>query len=351
MVYTPTEIITLRQEKKGLFDRDFAASINITEAELMAAYCAVGQAKKLNIDVDALLTHANKLGKVLTITRNEDAVHELRGVLGKPIESDSALVTLGSIDLRIFKKEWTFGFARTIEKGDKQLRTVQFYDKYGTAIFKLYTQEETDLAAWEAMIKHLLSADQSSTLKIAPASLAPQRFCPPDEDNIKALRARWNAMQDVHELYGILQSLKIDRYDAVKYIGEDYARSLDISAIEQMLKEAARRQTPIMCFIGNRGCIQIFTGTIETIKPTQGWLNILDTTFNMHLRLTDIGEVWAVRKPNSNGYVSSLEVFNKKNELIVQFFGLRKEGQNEREDWREILTTLPVKKEMAIAAP
>jgi 2-keto-4-pentenoate hydratase/2-oxohepta-3-ene-1,7-dioic acid hydratase in catechol pathway len=47
----------------------------------------------------------------------------------------------------------------------------------------------------------------------------------------------------------------------------------------------------------------------DTFKPMGPWINILDETFHMHLRTDHIRELWAVRKPTSDGHVTSLEAY------------------------------------------
>jgi putative hemin transport protein len=48
-----------------------------------------------------------------------------------------------------------------------------------------------------------------------------------------------------------------------------------------------------------------------------------------------------VRKPTKDGHVTSLEAYDANGEMIIQFFGKRKEGTDERGDWREIMENLP----------
>ena len=96
-----------------------------------------------------------------------------------------------------------------------------------------------------------------------------------------------------------------------------------------------------MCFVGNRGCIQIHSGPVKEIRPMGPWLNVMDETFHLHLRLDHIREVWAVRKPASEGHVTSLEAYDAAGRLIIQFFGKRNEGAFERDDWRGLVETLP----------
>jgi putative hemin transport protein len=71
------------------------------------------------------------------------------------------------------------------------------------------------------------------------------------------------------------------------------------------------------------------------------WLNIMDPTFHLHLRTDHIDEVWAVRKPSKDGNITSLEAYNADRQMIIQFFGVRKEGLPEREDWRSLVENLP----------
>jgi putative hemin transport protein len=71
------------------------------------------------------------------------------------------------------------------------------------------------------------------------------------------------------------------------------------------------------------------------------WLNVLDETFHLHLRVDHIREVWAVRKPTRDGHVTSLEAYGADGNLIIQFFGQRHEGEMERADWRFLAENMP----------
>ena len=93
-------------------------------------------------------------------------------------------------------------------------------------------------------------------------------------------------------------------------VGQDYAWLLDRDALAAMLHHAAAGDMPIMCFVGNRGCIQIHSGPVKAIKPMGPWINILDETFHLHLRTDHIRELWAVRKPTKDGHVTSLEAYD-----------------------------------------
>lgn len=347
MSHSAETILALREEKKELRDREFARSIGISEAELVAAHCSTGSASPLLVDVPLLLEEGPKLGEIMALTRNESAVHERIGRFEKIFPGKQVSMTLGEIDLRIFQDNWKFGFVRQMNVHGRMVNSLQFFDAFGEAVFKLYPEEGTDLAAWDALIALLRQDAPSADIEVKPTPSPASH----DSGNldIEEFRSRWSNMTDVHQLHGILQEMKISRHDAVKYVGDEFANELERNAVELMLDGAIANSVPIMCFVGNHGCIQIFTGKVQNTKTVGEGFNILDDKFHLHLLTSGIDRVWHVRKPTSDGHVSSLEVFDSNGEMIIQFFGERKEGQSERQDWRALLENLPLLQKVAVA--
>ena len=108
-----------------------------------------------------------------------------------------------------------------------------------------------------------------------------------------------------------------------------------------MLETVRDREIDVMLFVGNRGCIQIHTGPVRTLKKMGPWQNVLDPGFNLHLRSDHVAEVWAVDKPTQRGAAVSVEAFAARGMLIFQMFGVGKEGRDSRPVWREIVQALP----------
>ncbi|WP_455477652.1 hemin-degrading factor [Bartonella sp. B41] len=332
-------IVNLREEKKEMRNRDFALSIGVSEAEVVASYCTIGKATRLHVDIVTLLENAPKLGTVLVLTRNENAVHEITGCFEKIVHNTHIPITLGEIDLRIFSKQWAFCFEYDVIILGESRKSIQFFDKCGSAILKIYSKDTTNMEKWDNLVRKLVHEDQLSVLDILPPSDSVQ--CNTVNHDVETFRNRWRQMTDVHQLHGILSELKINRRDAIKYVEDEFSDELKIEAVEIMLNQVAQQKIPIMCFVGNKGCVQIFSGKIKNIKQVGSWINVLDQKFHLHLLVSGIDSVWRVRKPTKNDYVNSLEVFGKNGEMIIQFFGLRKEGQKELEDWRSLLSNLP----------
>ena len=335
----PHEIRIARAENPKMRERDLAAQLGISEAELVAAHCGEG-VLRIEPRVNDLLTGLEAVGEVMALTRNESAVHEKIGVYDKVVTGNHNAMVLGeNIDLRIFPKIWAHGFAVEKRDGDDIRRSLQFFDDAGDAVHKVHLRPASNLYAYQNLVAALMSADQSPAIVLN--GVGEEEPASSEAGSADDLRERWSRMTDVHQFFGMLKTLKLSRHQAVHMIGEDYAWKLDSEALPAMFNHAAAGEMPIMCFVGNRGCIQIHSGPVKNIKPMGPWINVLDETFHLHLRLDHVRELWAVRKPTKDGHVTSLEAYGADNQMIIQFFGKRHEGEGEREDWRFLAENLP----------
>jgi putative hemin transport protein len=335
----PAEIRRARADNPKMRERDLASQLGVSEADLVAAY--VGESVRcIEPRISDLLKGLEAVGEVMALTRNESAVHEKIGVYDKPVVGPHASMMLGTdIDLRIFPGAWAHGFAVEKRDGDEIRRSLQFFDRAGDAVHKVHLLPSSDVAAYEALVANLLSPEQHQTVETVAAE--PANPVEGETGGVTELRERWGAMTDVHQFFGLLKQLKLSRRQAVGMVGEDYAWLLKGDVISPMFHRVAAEQLPIMCFVGNKGCIQIHSGTVANIKPMGPWINVLDETFHLHLRLDHVREVWAVRKPTRDGHVTSLEAYGADGEMIIQFFGKRHEGNAERDEWRAVVEDLP----------
>lgn len=336
----PAEIRRLRALHPEMRERDFARIHAISEGELVAA--EVGRsAIRLEPNLDLLLNGLTAVGEVMALTRNESAVHEKIGPYEKVVIGPMASMVLGEqIDLRIFPSKWAYGFAVEKPGEDGAVRhSLQFFDGQGNAVHKVHARPATNLEAWSVLVTNLRHAEQSDTIAVVPAPAAPELGAPGD---VATLRERWQALTDTHQFFGMLKKLNLPRLAAVEMVGEDLAWQLDAKAVEHMFSAVAGTDLPIMAFVGNHGCIQVHAGPVTNIKPMGPWINVMDDTFHLHLRLDHIASVWAVRKPTSDGHVTSIEVYDGNRELIIQFFGKRQEGTDERAGWRTAVEQLPL---------
>ncbi|WP_269929623.1 hemin-degrading factor [Aminobacter sp. HY435] len=335
----PHEIRRARIDNPKMRERDLASQLGISEAELVAAHCGEGVVR-IEPRVNDLLAGIEAVGEVMALTRNDSAVHEKIGVYDKVVPGKHNAMVLGEqIDLRIFPSNWIHGFAVEKSDGAEIRRSLQFFDAAGTAVHKIHLRPASNLSAYQKLVESLVSENQDPAIAIVHPVV--EKPAAEEGVDVAELRQRWSTMTDVHQFFGILRSLKLGRQQAMRMVGRDYAWTLANDALATVFHQAAESGQPIMCFVGNHGCIQIHSGPIENVKPMGPWINVMDETFHLHLRLDHVAELWAVRKPNTDGHVTSIEAYDANGEMIIQFFGKRKEGQSERDDWRGLVEALP----------
>jgi putative hemin transport protein len=322
----------LAAAKPGLRARNLAQELGVSEAEWVAAGCAGVKATELHGQPQAIFRELGTLGPVMALTRNDWCVHERHGAyLDIQADGPVGLVLGADIDLRVFFSCWKSAWA--VEQDGRH--SLQFFDGAGVAVHKVYRTEATDVAAYEALVAKFAGESRwPETTAYAAATDAPQ------VDDAAAWREAWLGMQDTHEFFPLLRKFKVSRLAALAAAGEDLAQTVPADAVERMLESAAQSGLPIMCFVGNRGMIQIHTGPVQQLRRTGPWFNVLDPTFNLHLDTTAIASAWVVNKPTSDGWVTSLELYASTGDLIAQFFGERKPGKPELPAWRELMMGL-----------
>ena len=322
--------------------RDAAAELGVSEGLLLSA--RVGKdVTRLQPGSKKMLKAFIDLGEVMVLTRNESCVHEKVGHYGRVGGGEHVAIVLNKeVDLRIFLKHWLHVFAieETTDKGPK--RSIQIFDAAGDAVHKIHLRPASNLSAFEKLVSDFRHEDQLSLFETRLPE--DEDMSPEQEDNVvdvAALREDWSGMTDVHQFFGMLKKHKLGRIQAHRLIGHDFACQLDNGSVRAALTAAADMDLPIMVFVHNKGCVQIHSGPVKQLKTVGPWFNILDPGFNLHLREDHIHSVWLVRKPNSFGHVTSIEVYDENQDLIVQFYGVRDEREDENPLWRDLAEKLP----------
>lgn len=327
----------LRREQPKLHARDAAARLAVSEAELVASRLGV-DAVRLRPDWAQLLPALGELGYLMVLTRNEHCVHERKGYYREVTVSANGkmgLVVSADIDLRLFLDGWASVFAIEELTGRGVQRSIQVFDRQGVAVHKVFLTDRSELAAWAQLLERFRAEEQSSGLDLQPL---PERPLPraDAEIDVASLRHGWANLKDTHHFFALLKKHGAERTQALRLAGREWAEPLAPEALPRLLEEAGRREVPIMVFVGNRHCIQIHSGTVRNLSWLDSWLNVLDPEFNLHLQTHGVHELWRVRKPTSDGLITSWEAFDANGELVIQLFGARKPGAPERSDWRQL---------------
>ncbi|WP_409307050.1 hemin-degrading factor [Pectobacterium sp. B1J-3] len=330
------------------YARDLAGMLGISEAEL--THARVGHdAVRLQGDAKSWLSALEQVGNTKSITRNQYAVHEHVGYYqNQSLDGHAGLIlNPRGLDLRLFLHQWATAFSliETTPRGERQ--SIQFFDHQGDAILKVYATDTTDMQAWQQFIEKFTQAENPA-LTLRP--LANTEASASSVDVPAQFEADWREMTDVHQFFILLKRYNLTRQQAFQAVSDDLAYRVDNDALSQILTAAREDQNEIMVFVGNRGCVQIFTGEIQRVERMEQhaeWINIFNQDFTLHLIENEIAESWVTRKPTADGIVTSLELYAADGTQIAQLFGQRTEGTAEQQQWRDQISALKPLKELA----
>ncbi|HEU4555869.1 MAG TPA: ChuX/HutX family heme-like substrate-binding protein [Chitinophaga sp.] len=315
--------------------RDAARALQVSEGQLVAA-CTGATVAHLRNDFPALLQRMPGVGKVMVLTRNESCVIERKGIF-EDVRTGSrhvGVVVGKDIDLRMFFSKWVHGFAVRDDEALGFKNSLQVFDGQGNAVIKIYALAETNLPAWEQLVHDFTAAAQPAAMAPVPAPAPPANA---QNVDVAAFLEDWAALQDTHDFFPMLSKYKVGRLHALEMAAGRFTQQVHTGCVKTLLTRAAADGQEIMVFVGNHGNIEIHTGPVQKIVEIPGWINVMDADFNLHLKTTDINQCWVVEKPSADGIITAVEVFDNNKEMIVQFFGKRKPGQPEQQQWRALV--------------
>ncbi len=328
--------------------RDIAKQLEMSEGELIAAFLGVDTAPllvgemqviRLNPKWVEIMASVEPLGEVMALTRNASCVHEKVGVYKNASQEGPVGLLVGEIDLRIFYHAWAHGFAVREMTKDGLQRSLQFFDKAGVAIHKIFLRAQSNVAKYDELLNQFQSHDQAPGLQVTVPN-KPAAELPDSEIDVTAWRQSWRAMRDTHDFFILLKHFKVTRTQGLRLAEPAFVQALPVTCVNDLLENAASTGTPLMVFVGNPGMLQIYSGPIQKVVSIGAWINVMDPRFNLHLRSDAVAQAWLVRKPTVDGIVTSVELFNANGEAIAMLFGERKPGNPERTAWRALVDGL-----------
>lgn len=344
-----------------LFPTEGAKLLGVSELTLLLAS---PHSQYLGTQCQAVLEQLAQFNELLSIVRNQHAVHEKVGrYQNLEITPKMALmVNVGGLDLRYFLSHWQHMLAITdTSNPEKPTYSLQFFDEQGNAINKVFLQSNTpdQVEKWLALVatyaqqaNTYVDVESSEMLENSKKEICLEKIATNDNDwqlkaldhqDIERLKDQWQAMTNIHQFHGIIQNLGLDRASSYHYAPTAQAIELQPNAIEPMLNLVKDHGCPLMTFVSNTGVVQIQTGKVSHIKRMGDWINILDkdsTQFTLHLNDTAMAQLWVVKRPTSDGIVTCVEGFDKTGNSIVTFFGQRLEGEKELDSWRLVTDSL-----------
>ncbi|QBQ55204.1 hemin-degrading factor [Nitrosococcus wardiae] len=325
------------QEKPRVCLPRKAAHGDVSEVEVLAASC--GKTVTRLCGLRDLIKELPQLGKVRVVTGNRHVVQEkVSQYQAIKLFDSHGRVQGDAIDLRLFLNHWHYGFA-VKEKWDDGFRhSLQFFDRDGVGVHKVYLTRDSHWEAYENLIAYYRSADQRPRQSVAPVPRP--LFCADEEIDMALLRQSWCALQDIHDLPALFKNFGMTRIQGLRLVGADLATPVVLPDLQVFMKVLRETALPLSFHVGNGGVVQIHTGMVKQVGITGLWLTALDTDFTLYLRGTGIASAWILRKPGEGGTLSCLELYNWAGENVLQIFSPSQPGQVEYGIWQGLLAAL-----------
>lgn len=329
----------LRASQPHLRARDAARTLGVSECELVAAQPDV---TRLDERWKSLFEAFPTLGEAMALTRNEAIVSEIIGTYGAPEffgANGPGQVAGEPIDLRIFLHAWAYGLAVREPFRGKTRRSLQFFDGRGDAVHKVFLRDDERAEAFEVLAK--THAHPEGPEAISPSrEPAPAPSSKGDVDR-ETLRDAWSKMPDPHAFFGLLKQFDLDREESLRRVGAPWAEPVDAGSLRAVLEAARDAKEKVMVFVGNDGMLQIFSDVVHRVVVVDGWTNVLDPTFNLHVHDGLVARAWRVRKPCNAGVVTSLELYDESGRNLALIFGKRGRREEDPPGWRSIIDAIP----------
>ena len=242
---------------KGLNNRAAAATLEVSEAELIASACG-RFVTRLRPEPQALLSKLPMLGEIKAVVRNPAAVVERAGTVHS-IETTSvgaALVKADHFEMVCEIAQWRKGFALREEASGGFKVSVQFFTAAGTSATKFFLRPASDVQACAQLVAEFASADQSpqesTESRAAEVALPLQRLAP-----------------------------------------------VAPGALLAFLQTAAQLQQSLTFVTRNDAACLSANKVIERVKRSDrgGWVNVLDDAMDIHLHEDGIRYLGAVSDP------------------------------------------------------
>ncbi|QEN87558.1 hypothetical protein FZC33_15045 [Labrys sp. KNU-23] len=227
----------LRESQSGLRIRDAAAQLGVSEAALLETRIDEG-VRRLAVRIDALCAALPHLGTVMSLIRNESAVHEKDIAFPTGVGSDGEIRFVGEeFALTLIPSAVAHAFYVEDANPKGPLRSIQLFDAAGGALWKIYARDKADHAAFERLLAELAW----------PEDVQPISFSRPAAASADTAAA---------------------------------GNPVDLQAV---LETAAAEAIPVRLEVANHGVRQSHRGPLVRIVRMGPWLNVLDPGFDWHL--------------------------------------------------------------------
>lgn len=316
---------------------DAARILGVSELELVASVCGESSVRLIG-NWSELLCDLGALGSVIAHTGNGYAVLEHHGEYGKlRLSRITALVPCNTFGLRFYLNQWRYAFALQEEKQDGIRYSLQFFDRAGEAVHRIYLTDESDQFAYRVLVGAYRAPGQSPPPAVFPCIQSPPKY---SDSELVDLIADWRDLKDSQDIHNLLKAAGIIPTRAMDKIGIGFALRLETSLLPFLFESLVDEVLDVTILVGGPGAVQVQTGPLFEIRARADVIEIRNASGRFRLSMDSIASVWIVRVLTVYGELLSAELHDAKGRTIALLYGKRVPEHPEDLAWQRIVVEL-----------
>ncbi|SFC02169.1 Putative heme degradation protein [Marinospirillum celere] len=248
-----------------------------------------------------------------------------------------------SMHMKLDLEKWYWGCAVEDRPPERSVqRSLQFFNYQGKRFLKIHAVPQTDELAWHNLITNF--AKKESAAKPLFAAQQDQKQLTPPAD-MQQFSQEWRLMSHAKQLSVLLRRHQADYLPVLQHLDAKFAREVSLTSLSQLLKKWTglsdmTNKPRLKLSFYTEGCMQAVSGVLQPPRLQHNQLCIAYADGCVHCDPQQLEEAFVVRKPEGDGWVTSLEIFNGQGQLVLKIQEEKPECQPENLLYREIFQAL-----------
>lgn len=305
----------LRQREPGLRPLEAAQRLGVSEAELIAAESG-RDALRLGGNWARLLRALPTLGTVEIETANAFAsLRRHMDLRGLRVDARHARLETGSDVLRLRFAHWHSGFA--VREGERV--ALRFFDRRGSAVLSVRSLPGADTQAFGALCSRYALRGRAQPLCIGRHDHA--AFWPASTLDAGWLRARWAQLTQASLATTLLRSCGLGRQQALRLLGDPWARRLPSTDARQVLEHAWENAELIQVTVSSAGALQRTVYCPKSLRRQRCGIAADGEDVYLMWGTSPATALWQVRTPDPRGTCTTVEAFDASERALASLGG------------------------------
>jgi putative hemin transport protein len=213
------------------------------------------------------------------------------------------MVLSEELTMRLMYERWEHGYLFEECKSNVVQRSIQFFDEFGTSIYKIFLMPHSHHWFFDELAKRWADSNQE------PGIIVHEKLAHDQQIN-----------------QGALASIIEERHANQK-------ESINLDVVQSLLRSSVELKLPLIITVQNDGVNQSHDGILAEVRDHNHWLHLIKEKFNCHLQLALMPKMFI----NHQESPYSIEMMNEEGFLLASITVSTKATPADRQAWEDLL--------------